>query len=261
MAKKASKSKPSPKKSTPSPKKATRQTKPAARKPSAPTPVARSAQKSAPAAPAPKPSAPMDSKMQARAKAMAAFSSKVLQEEEAPVAVRSFIEARQGGEGAQQYLPKTGEVTPSTAAPRPSLSPSSEPRAEPLSGPAAVPRPQTDPGFQIRERTAPKKGTKAVTPEDFGQVELRQATASGTGRHLTTAKPENLQRGAERIKPLASGEDETPGNITKKPGKDRFQVGGGNVPQADLSDFGEVEIGQQTLKGSKKIGTLQKDEE
>jgi hypothetical protein len=245
MAKKAPKSKSAAKKPTA---KKSKPSKAQPKKAAAKAPVSKAAAK------APK----IDPKAAARAKAMAAFSSKVLTEEEAPVAVRSFIEARQGIEKSQELNAKTGEVSARVDLP-PSNRPSAEPRADPLSGPVAVPRPQNE-EFKIRERATPKKGQKAVTPEDFGQVELRQATASGAGRHLTTAKPENLQRGAGRIKPLTSGEDDATPSLSKK-SKGDFVVGSQGGAKADLSDFGEVEIGQQTLKGSKKIGTLKKDDE
>lgn len=192
-------------------------------------------------------------------KKMAAFSAKILKEEETPVAVRSWTEAKTGSQGSQELIPKTGTVV-STGTPAPPTS-AGEPRLDPLTGPAAVPRARNE-RFEFRESTAPKRGKKAQNPQDFGQVELRQATASG-GRHLTRAKPENLQRGASRIRPLASGEETGHMGATKR---ERFEVpppvqheneGGraGTLP-TDLLDFGDVTIGQQTRSGSRTVGKL-----
>lgn len=191
---------------------------------------------------------------------MAAFSAKILQEEEVPVAVRSWTEAKTGSVGGQELLPKTGEVT-STGTPAPRTPPTPDVRLDPLAGPVSVPRARNE-QYEFQARTAPKRGKKAEKPEEFGQVELRQATASG-GRHLTRAKPENLQRGAGRIRPLASSEE------AAKPASKResFDVpptieqdakGGraGPLP-TDLLDFGDVEIGQQTRSGSRTVGKLE----
>lgn len=227
---------------------------------------------------------------------MAAFSAKILQEEEAPVAVRSWSEAKAGSSGRKEYHPKTGEVTPkptSTPAPRaPEIdeeeddvdeeeadvelekdSDGSEPRLEPLLGQAAVPKSKVE-QFEFVKTPKAKKGKKPERPEEFGQVELRQATASG-GRHLTRARPENLQRGASRIGPLASSEAAHHAKVEP----DHFDVAqqsksGNRRPGAppagpsakDLFDFGEVEIDQQTRSGAKKVGKLKveahrKDEE
>src|SRR5688572_33199987 len=45
-----------------------------------------------------------------RAKRMAAFSAKAIDEEDAPVAVRSFNQAREGADAGKVYSPKTGRV-------------------------------------------------------------------------------------------------------------------------------------------------------
>src|SRR5687768_6271979 len=45
-----------------------------------------------------------------RAKRMAAFSSKAIDEEDTPVAVRSFNQAREGADAGKVYSPKTGRV-------------------------------------------------------------------------------------------------------------------------------------------------------
>jgi hypothetical protein len=49
-----------------------------------------------------------------RARRMAAFSAKTLDEEDAPVAVRSFNEAREGADAGKVYSPKTGRVEEGT---------------------------------------------------------------------------------------------------------------------------------------------------
>ena len=93
---------------------------------------------------------------------LAAFSAKALAEEEEPVAVRSWSEAKQGSSGSKQFLPKTGQVrkappaededeeprdadeesadeTPREAAQAPPPA-TAKPRLDPLTGPLAVPR-------------------------------------------------------------------------------------------------------------------------
>src|SRR5688572_11028933 len=49
-------------------------------------------------------------KAEERAKRMAAFSAKAIDEENAPVAVRSFNQAREGADAGKVYSPKTGRV-------------------------------------------------------------------------------------------------------------------------------------------------------
>lgn len=213
----------------------------------------------------------MPNKVPAVAQRMAAFSAKVLEEEEAPVAVRSFIEARAGSSGSKEYLPKTGEVSATeeedaeeSDTGEGDVDASGEPRLQPLSGPMAVPKNQSD-EFHVAERKAPKRGTRAVKPEEFGPVELRQATASG-GRFLTRSKAENLQKAASRIHPLASsdasqtmkGKAKAPSFTVGQSGRDES---GALRAQKDLMDFGEVEIGQQTLSGSRKVGKLHSSSE
>lgn len=173
---------------------------------------------------------------------MAAFSQKVIKEEERPVAVRSFTEARAGSEGSTVLTPKTGEV---------------EPRMQPMTGQQAVPRRSESPEFAAGR---PRK-MRVETPDSFGPIELRQATASG-GRHITRAKAENLQRGASRIGALASpGAEERRGGSRKD---DEFEVArprpeAAVLPDA-LTDMGDVEIEQQTLSGSRRVGRLAKSE-
>lgn len=247
-------------------------------------------------APAPKPA-------NALAARMAAFSAKVLQEEEKPVAVQSFIEARAGQKASKQYLPKTGKVQPAVPAvdegddfdddddedipspmqpaPAPaaaededaddeefelvaSRDATGEPRTNPMTGQMSVPR-DNETSFAVesdhKQRLAKKgkKGKKGVRPEEFGLVDLRQATASG-GKHLARVKPENLQeKGNSKIRAITA----EPDAHQKKRAPDRFEVSmdkrsGPKLP--DLSDFGEVEIGQQTLSGSRKVGTLTPEE-
>ncbi len=227
------------------------------------------------------------------AKRMAAFSAKVLKEEEDAVAVRSWGEAKAGLKASKSYLPKTGAVTPA-ASPEPGVEDEDseigdegrqhehaskeefdeseegegdrapeirrEPRPEPLAGKMAVPNDQPL-EFDVdmdRKSRGKKKGRRGVRPEEFGLVELRQATATG-GKHLTRSKPENLQRGATRIQPLATPE---PGR-EKKRRDETFEVSAPTRPglrAADLMEFGEVEIGQQTLSGSRKVGNLESPE-
>jgi len=288
---KSTKAKPAPKRAAPArkapppPKKAV----PARKTKTVPAraPPAKPSRAPAKAAPAPKPSTQTD----ALAARMAAFSQKVQTEEETPVAVRSWSEAKAEKPASKQLLPKTGEVTPAevteeepeidlgddgTEAPeteetaadeepdeeeeetRTPPPPSGKPQMNPLTGPQSVPK-DHELEFEVATRPKIKKAGKGgERPEEFGPVELRQATASG-GRHLTRALPENLQRGAERIQPLA-----TPPDKKKKLEPERFEVSmdkraGPNY--ADLAQWGDVEIGQQTLSGSRSVGKLSPQEE
>lgn len=200
---------------------------------------------------------------------MTQFSKQALKEEEQPVAVRSFSEARAGSKGSATLLPKTGEVT--SPDPSPKRTPvGSEPRLGPLLGEVAVPK------VRAQEFVAPrlgKKKPKLDTPETFGQVELRQATATG-GRHIARAKPENLQRGASRIGALARAEEPTKGKKRRESESPDFEVqqqtaSGSRTPgektvlpvERLLTDFGEIEIDQQTRSGARKVGRLASSEE
>lgn len=255
--------------------------------PSAPKPTAKPAVSRSPAAPP----APKD--RGALAARMAAFSQKVQDEEETPVAVRSWSEAKAEKPASKKLLPRTGEVTPAeeeedepeeTEAEPAETSddesrdeapageaeeadeeeeedeepprPISRPQMNPLSGPMAVPK-DRELEFEVAPRHKIKKAGKGgERPEEFGPVELRQATASG-GRHITRSLPENLQRAADRIQPLATPPEKTSGK--KSSPAERFEVSmdkraGPKLP--DLSHWGDVEIGQQTLSGSRKVGTL-----
>jgi hypothetical protein len=49
-----------------------------------------------------------------RARRMAAFSAKAIDEEDEPVAVRSFNQAREGADAGKVYSPKTGKVEEGT---------------------------------------------------------------------------------------------------------------------------------------------------
>jgi hypothetical protein len=139
-----------------------------------------------------------------------------------------------------------------------------------MSGKLGIPKQRTE-EYQVAPALTKKgRAPKLETTESYGPVELRQATATG-GRHITRSNPENLQKGASRIQPLASGGEAKKGEKHKP---ERFDVAqqtrsGTRDPRAptagplssDLSDFGEIEIGQQTLSGSRKIGKLKKDDE
>jgi hypothetical protein len=310
MAKKAKDRKPAAKSAKPSPKPKA----PPARQAAPPKPVPKSKPVPRAKAPAPKPAAkrppartpkpaaaprtqapPAAKGKEALAARMAAFSQKVQEEEEAPVAVRSWSEAKAEKPASKQLLPKTGEVTPAededeseeTETEEPESSeqggegtdeepsddsdeeapaeepprPTGKPQMNPLTGPLAVPK-DRELEFEVAPRHKIKKAGKGgERPEEFGPVELRQATASG-GRHITRALPENLQRGAERIQPLATGTEK--GGAKKKAGPERFEVSmdkraGPRLP--DISTWGDVEIGQQTLSGSRKVGMLSPEEE
>lgn len=210
---------------------------------------------------------------------MAAFSAKVLAEEEAAVQVRTFNEARAGIQASAEFTPKTGEVQSlATDAPKGKASASqleeflskrsSKPAAPAApsadleyeaDAPAAVPTRSLDRKSEHLVAANKRRKPKLETAEDYGKVELRQATASG-GRKVASLHKDNLQRAVERLKPLASAEE------TKTKSKpDKFEVAQDASTRAarmpDISDFGEVEIGQQTLSGSRRVGRLKKSDE
>ena len=210
---------------------------------------------------------------------MAAFSAQVLAEEEKAVQVRTFNEARAGIEASAEFTPKTGEVQPLDAqAPKGKASAAqleqflskrpSKPAAAAGSsadlefeadGPSAAPTRSLDRKSEHLVAANKRRKPKLETAEDYGKVELRQATASG-GRKVASLHKDNLQRAAERLKPLASAEES---KTRSKP--DTFEVAQDGSARAsrmpDISDFGEVEIGQQTLSGSRRVGRLKKADE
>lgn len=198
----------------------------------------------------------------ALAQRMTAFSEKVREEEEAPVAVRSFSEARAGLEGSKVLVPSTGRVEPADSeeeSEEDDEEDAGEPQMKPILGQMALPRTRQE-AFQPPRAT--KRGTKVATPDDFGQIELRQATASGEGKHLAHARAENLQRGASRIGALASPGAPPKAAKARPRADEEFDVarpGAGRKNLESLADFGDVEIDQQTLSGSRKLGKLRKD--
>lgn len=182
-------------------------------------------------------------------KALQAFSKQVLKEEEAPVAVRSFNEARAGVVASKEYVPKTGQTHDA-------------PRLEPLSGPAAVPKPRQDVEFHIEQ---PKKGKahELQTKDDLGKIELRQQRG-GRDVAIANASPDYLQRGLKQATESGRITASEPERAHKKTKAERFKVKE-DEPESDkdsvLEDFGEIEIAQQTRRGRKTLGTLDQDED
>lgn len=245
------------------------------------------------ASPAPRPKiARVDPEI---AKRMAAFSSQVAKEEEAPVAVRSFNEARSGIQKSQELNVKTGEAKPvkpvrgtaPPAAPPIELEAQADaeeeidvdeelaevtrgmevhrPKMEPLAGPAAVPKPREEEEFKLA--SPPPKGKKGAlaTKEDLGRIELRMQRGTKDEK-IAEANPDYLQRSfnkaAERGKVAATTGQR--GEHEEKP--EEFEVAmdkSNRKVDASLLDFGDVEIAQQTRKGSRKVGKLdnEKDED
>lgn len=277
-------------------------------------PVKKAAAKKAPrkaARPAPKRAAPKKSKKSAPtraapkaaprpkvggvspevAKRMAAFSSQVVEEEEAPVAVRSFNEARAGIEKSKELDVKTGQAKP-VGSPAPQKRPDVEleseadadeeeidvdkeladvtegmevhrPQMEPLAGPVAVPKRRESEEFQLGATA--KKGKKGALPtkEDLGRIELRMQRGT-KDQKIAEANPDYLQRSfnkaAEKGKVAA-----TTGQRGEHESKDEeFEVAmdkGNKRLDQSLLDFGDVEIAQQTRKGSRKVGKLDTDKD
>jgi hypothetical protein len=185
-----------------------------------------------------------------RAEVMRRFSTAVLKEESQGVEVKSWQEARQGVPGSKRFVPSTGGVEPVVQA---TQTVNASPRLDPLSGPMAVPKPRNE-QFVLAPKRKGRKAKRIETPQDFGQVDLQQATANG-GRSVGRLKAENLQRAAGRIQPLMAPSEETKGRSSK--GKSSaLKPGSASGLDSSYMEFGEVEIGQQTLRGSRKVGTL-----
>lgn len=228
------------------------------------------------------------------ARRMAAFSSQVTKEEEAPVAVRSFNEARAGIQKSQELNVKTGQakpVKPLKGAPPPSAPPIEleaeadadedeidvdeelaevtkgmevhRPKMEPLTGPLAVPKAREPEEFKLA--APPPKGKKGALPtkDDLGRIELRMQRGTKDEK-IAEANPDYLQRSfnkaAERGKVAATtgqrGEHEEKA--------EEFEVAmdkSNRKVDASLLDFGDVEIAQQTRKGSRKVGKLDADKD
>lgn len=300
--------------------------KPAAKKPikkapkaapkrSAPRPAPKKSVKSAPArksAPTKKPAKAPGSKAAIKqsplAKRMALFSQKVVEEEAAPVALRTFNELRAGIEVAQKLDVRTGQVVPvatnppkdapgrkpipppPSPSPEPSddeddedddfdddeaerdlagmnagLPPRAPPKLEPLAGQASVPK-RTNPldeDFQVGR--AAKKGKKGAPPtkEEFGKIELRMQRGT-KDEAIATASPDYLQRSFNQAaqKGKVAATSATRGSDEAKP--DEFEVAmdkGKKRLDAALTDFGDIEIAQQTRRGAKKVGNLDVDDE
>src|SRR5688572_18300370 len=173
---KKAKSRPAPKKA---PKKVARKPAKAAKR----APIKPKASKRAPSRP--KAAAKSKAPKNPLAQRMAAFSEQVLEEEEAPVAVRTFNEARAGVEASKTLDVKSGSAEPvdeeddepdddeqelvefeevvppppqraPLGAQRSMSPPTQKPAMQPLSGPAAVPRTRPTEEFKV----APPPGNK-----------------------------------------------------------------------------------------------------
>lgn len=199
---------------------------------------------------------------------MAAFSKQVLEEEEAPVAVRSFIEARQGVEKSKELNVKTGEMDPATddegtdepEGDVPEFTSAPAPKLEPLAGPAAVPKRKGEEDFRIAQSSKKGKKPEAPSKDDLGKIELRMQRGSGDAT-IGRASPDYLQRSFNRAK--ESGRVAAPPARKTATKDEAFEVAQDKpAPPRDASllDFGDVEIAQQTRSGRKKLGKLDPDE-
>lgn len=211
-------------------------------------------------------------------KPIALFSRKVLEEEDAPVAVRTFNEARAGIEKSKELDVRTGrvkpvegstadtdlaefeEVPPSPPPARPQLGRPVAPQMEPLTGRLAVPQQKQDEDFRL---AAPTKGRKTAPPtrEDLGKIELRMQRGT-TDKTVARASPDYLQRSFKKAQ--ESGKTSaSPTDASKPSEEEAFEVENDRPERrldASLTDFGDVEIAQQTRKGRRTLGTLDADE-
>ena len=203
---------------------------------------------------------------------MAAFSAKMLEEEAEPVAVRSFVEARQGVEASKELNVKTGQaqavddsedLDEETDEDVPEFKPAPPPKLEPLTGPVAVPKKRPDEEFRIATPRKKGKGAEAPTKADLGKIELRMQRGTGDAT-IGRASPDYLQRSFNRAKETGRV---TGGGARKEPEKtreDEFEVAqdrSAAPKDTSLLDFGDVEIAQQTRSGRKKLGKLDPDED
>ena len=221
------------------------------------------------------------------AKRMAAFANQVTKEEEAPVAVRTFNEARAGIERSQELDARTGEVKPvapqdeegedlaefeevdqeesdEQPAPPPPQRPVQQgrpaPQMEPLTGKFAVPKRKESEDFQIAPPPAKGKKSAPPTKEDLGRIELRMQRGT-TDKTVATASPDYLQRSFKKA--TQSGKTAAQPAEASERSEDSFEVTADKPERridASLTDFGDVEIAQQTRKGKRTLGTLDVDD-
>jgi hypothetical protein len=245
-----------------------------------------------------------------RAKRMAMFSQQVVKEEEAPIAVRTFNEARAGVEESKQLDIRSGQVkpvagakpvptptppraaspapTPSVPTPRPPPQPQpeadedleaeiardleemdmgetrSQPKLEPLAGQASVPKRTNPLDEEFKVGASAKKGKKGAPPtkEDLGKIELRMQRGS-KDEAIAHASPDYLQRSFNKAAQKGKVAATSAAKGSEEHKVDEFEVAmdkGQKRLDAALSDFGDIEIAQQTRRGSKKVGKLDTDE-
>lgn len=212
------------------------------------------------------------------AKRMAAFAQQVTKEEETPVAVRTFNEARAGVEKSKELDVRSGamkpvaardeddeelaefeEVDESSPPPRPIQQGRVPPQMEPLTGKFAVPKRKESEEFQIAN---PPKGKKSAPPtkDDLGKIELRMQRGT-TDKTVANASPDYLQRSFKKAS--QSGKTAAMPAEAGERGEDSFEVTADKPERrvdATLMDFGDVEIAQQTRKGKRTLGTLDVDD-
>lgn len=143
--------------------------------------------------------------------------------------------------------------------------PPPRPKMEPLTGRLAVPKRSNPLEEEFRPGPSAKKGKKGAPPtkEEFGKIELRMQRGT-KDEAIATASPDYLQRSfrhaAQKGKvaataPVVSDEPHKPEEFEVAMDKGKRRV------DAALTDFGDVEIAQQTRRGSRKVGKLDADEE
>lgn len=203
----------------------------------------------------------------ARAAKMAAFSKTVLREEEEPVTVRSFVEAREGTEKSRALDVKTGAVAPSAEEQAdedvPEFTPAPAPKIAPLAGPLSIPKRKEEEEFHLARPSKRGKRAEPPTKEDFGKVELRMQRAKGDAV-IGRATPDYLQRSFNKAKESGRVAGTDAQREPTSPKEESFEVTQdqpSGSKDASLLDFGDVEVAQQTRTGRKKLGRLDTDEE
>lgn len=270
-------------KSRPAPKKAAKKVpKKVARKPAKATKRAPTRPKAAAKAKTPK---------NPLAERMAAFSEKVLEEEEAPVAVRTFNEARAGVDASKTLDVKSGSVEPieeddepeddedelvefeevpppplqraPLGAQRSMSPPTQKPAMQPLSGPAAVPKTKPTEEFKVAPPPGKKKKDQLQTRDDLGKIELKMQRGTKDAT-IANASPDYLQRSYKKAAQSGKTSATSMKHDESNKSDAHFEVAQDKPDKpldSSLLDFGDVEIAQQTRKGKKTLGKLDTDEE
>jgi hypothetical protein len=130
------------------------------------------------------------------------------------------------------------------------------PQMEPLTGKLAVPKTRETEEFKLAAPAKKGKKGKVPTKDDLGKIELRMQRGT-TDKTVAKASPDYLQRSFK----MAAQSGKTAAAPTRSGDADenKFEVAQDKRMRpldASLTDFGDVEIAQQTRKGKRTLGTL-----